>query len=620
MCGIAGALGRFSAEEAAGITGRMISALMHRGPDDRGVHTFSAGPHAVSLGNTRLSIQDLSAAGHQPMTENRGRYWIAFNGEIYNFRELRKLMDAEGRLFRTGTDTETILYAFDRWSAASFRRLRGMFAFALYDSQDRVLHLVRDGYGIKPVYYFAQRNRMLFASEVRALLASQLAPSRINPDSVTHYLRYGWVGGTETIIEGIKLLEPGHVLRVDLGQPELSWSVSAWNEPPAAVDCAPPDPNESAGHVRHLLEQSVKSHLVSDVPVSLFLSGGIDSTVLLDMVSRMGTGTPKTFTVVFREEHFSERKYARQAAHYYGAQHHEMELSESELLEQMPAALAAMDQPTMDGINTFVISRAVSRAGMKVALSGLGGDELFAGYPSHRRARAARLAARIPQRGRQGLARAGRWVLAGPRFTKGWDLLASDCKPGSAYRVSRRLFDDFAIRALTLLAPLAPEEPGGEFDGDEVNTVSRLEMEGYMTGLLLRDTDCMSMANSLEVRVPFIHDPLARYVLRLPGRRKLRRSVPKSLLVEAMRGSIPKYIWHRRKMGFTFPFDRWMRSAFCSEIRAVFSDRKLSQAVGLSSGEIQKFWQGFLAGSVRWSKPWSLYVLLRWCERYRASI
>jgi len=537
MCGIAGAVGRFSKAEAHQTVQSMVSALEHRGPDDQGVVTFESNAHLVSLGNTRLSILDQSAAGHQPMTEQSGRYWVVFNGEIYNFKELRKMIDAGGRIFRTSSDTEVLLQAFHRWSVKSFGILRGMFAFALFDKETQLLRLVRDPLGIKPLYYHAGEGRLYFASEVRALLATGQISRRIHQDAVTHFLSRGWMGKSESAISGVELLQPGQILTVDLSRDEMTRRVSTYEQVFSPGSTAKEsDRNESVGHVHHLLEESVKSHLVSDVPVGLFLSGGIDSSAILHFMSRIGTSRPKTFTVVFAEEDFSERTYARQVAQRYGSDHHEIELNESSLLGELPAALAAMDQPTMDGVNTFVVAKAVGTAGIKVALSGLGADELFAGYPSFRRVRLTRMAARVPGPARRALAAAGRSVFPSPRFEKSWDLLGSDCTPASIYNISRRVFGPHEIAVLFPDSQPLDEEPQRRFEGDEINEMSQLEMRGYMTDLLLRDTDCMGMASSLEVRVPFIDRVLVRHVLQLSGRWKLGRSLPKTLLLDAMRG------------------------------------------------------------------------------------
>jgi len=602
---------------------RMVSALEHRGPDDQGVCSLALDPHhVVSLGHTRLSILDLSTAGHQPMTEPSGRYWLTFNGEIYNFREIRKLLDPTDQIFRTSTDSEAIILAFHRWSLKAFRVFRGMFAFALLDRNTRLLHLVRDPLGIKPLYYHAKGDSLYFASEVKALLASGCVPARVNSEGVAHFLSCGFVGTSGTAIAGVELLQPGQLLTVDLSNEGLKWGLSTYEQ----AWCSEPslskgDRNESIGHTLHLLEQSVKCHLVSDVPVGLFLSGGIDSTAILDLMSRVGTNTPKTFTVVFPEKEFSEHRYAKRVAQRFNADHHEIELSESSLLREAPASLSAMDQPTMDGVNTFVIAKAVRAAGIKVALSGLGSDELFAGYPSFRRARLAQTAAKVPQQARLALAAAGRVLFRRPRFAKLWDLLGSDCTPASAYEISRRLFSPDEVAALIPARLLLLDEPSRPpFSGDEINEISQLEIRGYMTNLLLRDTDFMSMANSLEVRTPFVDKVLIRHVLRLSGQWKLKRSVPKVLLLDAMRGSIPAYVWNRRKMGFVLPFDRWMRSSLSDQVEETLCSKRLAEGAGLVPWSVEEVWRGFLKGNIRWSKPWSLFVLLKWCERLGVSV
>jgi len=621
MCGIAGVAGSFSKTEADQIAQMMVSNMKHRGPDDHGVCTFAADPHVVSLGNTRLSILDPSPAGHQPMTEHSGRYWTVFNGEIYNFQELRRMLDPAERIFRTSSDTEAILEAFSRWSFKSFGMLRGMFAFALYDTEKRLLHLVRDQLGIKPLYYYTESDRIYFASEIRTLLATGNIRARLRPEAVPGFLSCGWVPGPHTMISGVEMLQPGQCLTVDMSRDEIKWEVSAYEEAsPCESILLEAERNENVGHLHHLIEQSVKSHMVSDVPVGLFLSGGIDSTAILHFMERVGNSRPQTFTVVFSEEGFSEREYASKVAQRYGAEHREIELNESQLLEEMPAALNAMDQPTMDGVNTFVVAKAVSEAGIKVALSGLGGDELFAGYPSFRRARLAQFAAAVPRPARSALATLGRQVMRGPGFQKSWDLLSSDCTPASVYRISRQLFDEREIPMLAPRGEFLNEALLPTFSEDPINEMSHLEMKGYMTNRLLRESDLMIMASSIEVRVPFVDTVLIRHVLRLSGRWKTRGWLPKPLLLDALRGSIPEYVSHRPKMGFVLPFDRWMRSRFRPQIEETFGNHALAESIGLRPQAVQDVWQGFLKRSVRWSHPWSLFVLLLWCDRYGVSL
>ena len=624
MCGIAGVISRDRDSAGPAAVQSMMSAMDHRGPDDRGLASWEIGSNSVVLGHTRLSIIDLSAAGHQPMTERSGRYSIVFNGEIYNFKELRTLLDPERLLFQTCTDTEVILHAYHRWSEGAFRVLRGMFAFALLDTEARLVHLVRDPLGIKPLYYYVDGARLLFASEVSALLASGQVPRRINPDGVNHFLSCGWVGSSETSISGIRMLAPGHAITVDLSGETIAWKIARYvqdEEIPRNPSVA--DRNENTAHMLHLLEQSVKSHLVSDVPIGLFLSGGIDSTAILQLMRRVGQSVPRTFTVVFEEKEFNERQYARKVAQLCDAEHHELNLTEEGLLSELPCALAAMDQPTMDGVNTFVIAKAVRSAGITVALSGLGGDELFAGYPSFRRARLAKTVSRAPHVLRAGVAACGRHFGGHPSGEKLWDLLESDGSALSAYEVSRRLFSRKEIGKL--LQPGAENRLSTHSNlpqptGDAINDVSRLELRGYMTDLLLRDTDFMSMASSLEVRVPFVEQEFVRYALKLPGSWKLAGSKPKPLLLESMRGTIPDYVWNRKKMGFALPFERWMRSALRGQMEETLCSRELAERTGLVPESVEHVWRSFLKGAVRWSKPWSLFALLKWSERQGASI
>jgi asparagine synthase (glutamine-hydrolysing) len=599
----------------------MMSSLAHRGPDDCGTMSCRFGQNIVALGHTRLSIIDLSADGHQPMTESSARYSIVFNGEIYNFQELRKLLDAEGRLFRTSSDTEVILHAYARWSGDSFRALRGMFAFALLDHERRELHLVRDPLGIKPLYYYAAGGELLFASEVRSLLASGRVPRRVNTGAVSHFLSHGWVGSAQTLIDEVRELQPGEVLTVYLGGEQIRWKIGTYEScTPVEQPIAVSDRNESTAHILHLLQQSVKCHLVSDVPIGLFLSGGIDSTAILHLMRQVGVSRPKTFTVFFPEQEFSERRYAQRIAQRYDTEHSELELSESGMLAELPAALAAMDQPTMDGINTFAIAKSVRHAGVKVALSGLGGDELFAGYPSFRRLAWARRSSFIPKPIRGALAEGGMKLLRGPYYDKFWSLLSSDCTPTAVYEISRELFAPSEVHALLPGASAAAQLSPSVLCSDPINQMSCLELRGYMTDLLLRDTDVMGMASSLEVRVPFIDKTVIRHVLKLPGTWKAAGRTAKPLLLDAMRGAIPEFVWQRRKMGFAFPFERWLRQSLRSDVQDTLSNAKLCQASGIAPEAVRRIWRNFLAGDARWARPWSLFVLSKWCERHGVSV
>ena len=622
MCSIAGVFGLREAREAVV---RMNEAQRHRGPDDQGV--VECGD--VVLGNTRLAIIDTSPAGHQPMNDPETGNWITYNGETYNFKELRRELGDE---WTSNTDTEVVLQAYRKWGVDGFRRLRGMFALALWDNQQRRLILARDPLGIKPLYYYATADRLVFASELRALLASGLVPSRLSAEGVDSYLANGSVAAPLTIVNGVKQLLPGHYLEVkkNVEVREIEFAVTRSEQAPKLRD-------EAVARLREELEESVRLHLVSDVPLGVFLSGGMDSSALVAVMSRISEQRPKTFSVIFDEPAFTEAPFSRAVAARFETDHQEIRLSEDRLLSILPDALAAIDQPTMDGINTFVVSQAVKSAGITVALSGLGGDELFAGYPSFRRALkvdAISPVARRVLRAVSGVAKNG-----SVQRNKFRQLMNSEGTPADVYRISRQLFSQDAIasirsalgemvaptryRGVVLTLPKCDSDADSGCDSDVVNAISRLELSGYMANTLLRDTDAMSMAHSLEVRVPFVDTKLVDYVLSLPGRWKLDRgsSTPKPLLADALADLLPRDFLSRPKMGFTLPFEKWLQNNLRTEVTSVFQDSPALSAPGLSSDAVKNLWRNFLQKprAVGWSRPWSIYVLAKWCQLNRVS-
>src|SRR5215510_8801089 len=426
MCSIAGILG---GEKEVVV--RMNEAQRHRGPDDHGLVECGK----VILGNTRLAIIDTSAAGHQPMNDPETGNWITYNGETYNFKELRCELGGE---WASNTDTEVVLRAYRKWGVDAFPRMRGMFAIALWDNEKRRLILARDPLGIKPLYYYATSDQLVFASELRALLASGLVPRRLSAGGVDSYLANGSVAAPQTIVDGVKQLLPGHYLEsVELKEIEFARSRS---------EQAPERREEAVARLRAELEESVRLHLVSDVPLGVFLSGGMDSSALVALMSRVSEQRSKTFSVIFDEPAFTEAPFSRAVAAKFGTDHQEIRLSEDRLLDILPDALASIDQPTMDGINTFVVSQAVKNAGITVALSGLGGDELFAGYPSFRRAlkidSLSRTARRV-LRAVSGVAKNG--SVHRDKFRQ---LMNSEGAPADVYRISRQLFSPDSIAAI----------------------------------------------------------------------------------------------------------------------------------------------------------------------------
>ncbi|MGH7751917.1 MAG: asparagine synthase (glutamine-hydrolyzing), partial [Gemmatimonadales bacterium] len=376
--------------------------LRHRGPDDEGLEVLPAGdtPHGLGLGVRRLAILDLSPAGRQPMRDPVTGNWIVHNGEVYNFRELRGELEAAGHQFHSHSDTEVLLHSYAAWGLNCVTRWRGMFATAIWDAHLRRLVLFRDRLGIKPLYYCRDGDRFAFASEVRALVRGGWAAPRLDLTALDSFLSCGAVQEPLTIIAGVQALPPGHRLVWVEGRPEI---VSYWQ--PRAQ---PEAPTSAAAALPELLAEAARLHLVSDVPVGVFLSGGIDSSSVLTLLASAGPVTLQTFTVVFPEGSFGDPAWARRLAQDFLTEHHELFLEEAELLQQLPGALRAMDQPTADGINTYLVSGAARQAGLKVALSGLGGDELFGGYSTFRRApqlaRLQSLCAHLPRVGRRALA------------------------------------------------------------------------------------------------------------------------------------------------------------------------------------------------------------------------
>lgn len=586
---------------------RMNHAQRHRGPDDCGI--VSCGE--VHLGNTRLAIIDTSTAGHQPMNDPESGNWITYNGETYNFKDLhRELADDT---WVSNTDTEVVLRAYAKWGIDAFRKLRGMFAFAIWDDQKQTLVLARDPLGIKPLYYYADDEQFIFASELRALLASGVVPRKLSTAGVDSYLANGSIEEPLTIVEGVRQLLPGHCLQVnrELELRDVEFAIPNSKSVDGNRD-------DAVARLRSELEESVRVHLVSDVPLGVFLSGGMDSSALVALLSRVSDQQPKTFSVVFDEAAYTEAPFSRAVAERFNTDHSEIRLSEDRLLDILPTAINAIDQPTMDGVNTFVVSSAVKREGITVALSGLGGDELFAGYPSFRRALkfgAMPQASKCFLRAASGV---GKFALNGSvQREKFWQLLNSDGGPEDVYRISRQLFSTDAVTGLTGREASNHLSNGCRHDSDIVNAISRLEMRGYMTNTLLRDTDAMSMAHSLEVRVPFVDVKLIDYVLSLPGEWKIGAGGgPKPLLADAMSDLLPHEFMARPKMGFTLPFEKWMQGKMRAEISAVLEDEKRLSLVGLNAEMVGKVWRKFLQSpkAVGWSRPWAIYVLAKWCE------
>ena len=639
MCGIVGIVGHH-ARVPGDVLERATRSLAHRGPDDSGTVILRDSLDKsveIGLGNRRLAILDLSPLGHQPMNDPATGNWIVYNGEVYNFREVRANLERQNVYLSGHSDTEVILKAYGRWGESCLHQFRGMFAFAIWDAQRHHLFVARDPMGIKPLYYFSSDKYFIFSSEVRTLVGTGLVPREIDPAGLVSYLTFGSIYDPGNLIKNVSSLPAGHHVTWAPGgvKVEPYWDLVDPESNREITKGSISDRGKLEAEIAELLDESVRMQLVSDVPVGVFLSGGIDSSSLVGILSQNGVRA-STFSIVFREDDYSEAEFSRAVAQHFRTDHHEITVSQTDFFAAIAPALQAMDLPTMDGINTYFVSERTRAAGVKVALSGLGGDEMFAGYTSFRAVprmeQVAGALKYVPDSLRSPLVKMlGGMVPDSDRNRK----LAALGKNGSGvvhpYFLSRMLFTpEQSNELLSKVADLATsvtraEKPLQESlaqaqNLDAVNRVSYLESRCYMLNTLLRDSDFMSMAHGLELRVPLIDHQLAQRILALPGSWKLDAATPKPLLVKALRGTLPEKIVHRPKRGFTLPFEHWLKDELRSTIEASLA-RIGEGPLGpwINQPAARQIWQDFLEGKTSWSRPWALYVLQSWCEQHISS-
>jgi asparagine synthase (glutamine-hydrolysing) len=627
MCGIAGVVtsGR-PVGDPADVARRLLAALAHRGPDGEGAWTSPAGD--VLLVHRRLAIIDPGPDGAQPMASQDGRYQIVFNGEIYNYRELRREAEARGERFTTASDTEVLLHVIAHDGPAGLARLRGMFAFACWDAVERSLLMARDRFGIKPLYIVTSGDRVAWASELAALRAARLVGGETSPAGVLGFLAWGSVIPPLTWQRGAEMLPPGAWCRWRDGGIERGVFADARD-----AYRSEPGPPRSARDLRvevgAAVRDAVKAHLVADVPVGVFLSGGIDSGAIVSAATSVGATDLQTFTVGF-DDATSEAARARSVARAFGTRHHELRVDASHVSVDLPAILARLDQPTIDAVNAFYVARAVAATGIKAVLSGTGGDELFGGYPSFTRltrAIAAKHAAgrlwplvgavggtllpdRLKTRWRHFALGTGTFIDA-YRAQRGFLLPEElDEIAGPALRdgaVWRDAHDEVDAAEQTLLAPSGAEAPHA--------SVARLESRLYLESQLLRDLDVMAMAHGLEVRVPFVdHVLLGTVWPRLGGHPSLLRG--KRLLHETLERRLPPGVAGQPKQGFTLPFARWMSG----ELAPVVHDglRRLAGSGWIAPDAPVRVWQAWTSGRAHWSRPWGLAILGHFLDGARA--
>jgi len=664
MCGIAGIFrfdGELSPPDVEAVL-RMLDAQVHRGPDDWGIllpaslfardevrrllqargmdHVSTYQPQsrqpAAILGSRRLSILDLSEHGRMPMGNavldayGNEHAWVTHNGEIYNCRELRQELETAGYSFDSDSDTEVIVNGYGRWGRDLVHRLRGMFAFALLDRTTSTLLMARDRFGIKPVYYQHNPSHLIFASEVRALVSSGLVKATPEPAATVRFLQLGSVPAPLTTVKNVFALPAGHTLVAGNNGVKIDryWSMS---EPPAVAGgpsdrSGPYEPGKYAteqqviAHTAKLFDQSVSQHLLSDVPLGIFLSGGIDSSALVAVAQKFRNQPLTTLSIVFDEPEYNEAVYSRLVADKYHTEHCETRLTSTELIAEMPNVFAAMDQPTVDGVNSYFISRAAKQAGLKVVLSGLGADELFLGYGHFKKARSLSSPMRWWQKLPGGVRRGAVSVAQqGGKFAgrSGSEKLSylQDASEANLYLMFRGLFTLDQIQKLLGLSSAEikrygahPATVDGAGESSLVNSFVVNEFQHYLQDQLLKDTDCMSMAHSIETRVPFLDHELVQYVFGAPERFKFDGAMTKPLLLKALGEDFPREVWDRPKMGFTFPFAPWLRQSLEQ------ADSSFSPSQMLDGREAEKTRKGFLEGTVHWSRAWALMVLSYFSE------
>ncbi|MGE0864474.1 MAG: asparagine synthase (glutamine-hydrolyzing) [Vicinamibacterales bacterium] len=624
MCGICGMVGR--PERIA--LGRMAAAMEHRGPDDDGFFVDGR----AGLGFRRLSIIDV-AGGHQPLTNEDQSLHLVFNGEIYNHRQLRRGLEQRGHRFRTHSDGEVILHLFEEKGPALVADLNGIFAFALWNPRDREIVLARDHHGVKPLYYAERSGELTFASEIKSMLASGRVSKEIDPEAVAQYLVYQAVPAPLSILSDVRALPPGHVMVHRCGES----SVRRYWAPPREVD----DPVTSIEQAKSItlggLRTAVKRQMMSERPLGVFLSGGVDSSALVALASEFVSHPLKTFSVGFvgaGEDVLTEWPWARKVAERYGTDHQEFVLTEAMFREAMPHTLAAMDQPTSDAINSYWVSYAAAQH-VTVALSGTGGDELMLGYARdgyllrhHEQGRS--LAALPPAYVRRianllgGVPAGNLWpsVAGLAESVRAFSLLDERYLSPNGIAIFKPHQCD-AVLSSSLRAALGSARGAAGFLAEDVpadlqkpgDWLLRLEQRGYLSTVLLRDIDAMSMAHSLEVRVPFLDPEYGAELARIPWQMKYRDGVGKWVLKQALKPLLSDDILFREKMGFGLPYPQWMRRSLEPMVRDFLSPARVARRGVFDPAATTRLVERFYAGDEGiWRLVWTLFVFEGWAS------
>lgn len=626
MCGICGIYGfRGLGPQAEGLTKKMCAVMVHRGPDDEGYYSDGK----VSLGMRRLSIIDL-VTGHQPISNEDKSVWVVYNGEIYNFPELRKELVQKGHTFATKSDTEVIVHLYEEEGEDFVSRLNGMFAIALWDKKENKLVLVRDRLGIKPLHYWQSEDTLVFSSEIKSILQAGY-PRELDFDGMSRFFTFEYVPAPQTIFEGIKKLLPGHmmIIRGSMIQVNPYWDVKHERGPNFLE-------NEDAmlDEIYERLKESVKKRLISDVPLGVFLSGGMDSSSITALMSEVAVSKIKTFSIGFKEKTFNELRYAKIVADRFQTDHQEFVVESKLVKDLVPKLIEYLDEPLADAsiIPTYIISK-LARQYVTVALAGEGGDELFAGYDTYKAYQVARLYRKVPKFIRDGLIKNFIWTLPASKKRLSFEFKAKKFISGIDYppeisniiwwgayspEAKAKLFSrDIQARwQEDLFAPVSFHLYNCSAE-DTVNRLGYLDLKLYLQDDLLVKTDRMSMANSLEIRVPFLDHTFVEYAASIPSDLKLKGLRTKHILKKAMAPYLPPEILSRKKIGFDIPLGVWIRNELKDFVMDVLSPTNLNKHGFFNPAAVEKCLKEHLQGAHNHRQLlWPLIIFQFWYNHY----
>lgn len=644
MCGICGKISHGSEPINESLINSMCSSLAYRGPDDRGIYTNTGSlgngnQVHVGLGHQRLSIIDLSAAGHQPMSNEDGTVWVAFNGEIYNFREIRAELQKKGHLFRSDTDTEVVIHLYEEEGVNAVERLNGMYAFALWDEKLNRLWVCRDRIGIKPLVYYWDNHNFVFASEIKTLLNDPLIFKDLDHEALLLYLAFNYVPAPYTIFKGIRKLKPGQYLIIQNQELEI---IEYWDAPQTAdldksVELTAVQADSYKDILFNCLEDAVQTRMIADVPLGAFLSGGIDSSIIVALMARHAAKPVKTFSIGFEDaDLYDETGYACEVAELNKTDHYEFKLSYKDMLEALPNIISSFDEPFADSsaIPTYIVSKE-TRKHVTVALSGDGGDELFAGYRSYLAQYWFSKYMMVPGLFREGLLEKIINALPDSRDTKGLEYIRrlkkfiKGTKGSFPERVLslKEVFPKDVRQKILLEASndKSLHDPAQKwverllnyYPGDSLNSILYSDLRDSLPGDMLTKVDWMSMKNSLEVRVPFLDHRLVELVFKMPGSLKIKNGKTKYILKETFKDLLPKSIYRRPKAGFEVPISRWLKTELKFLLDQYLAEKRI-QNQGIFDHKIVKQLVGqHLSGKTDTSwMLWNLIVFQSWYDNY----